>query len=70
MFEKEMDLNYLRISEKDRELRKINFIISSVFCTEHHVAAHLEIKGSKWMLSTCCQEHGEYIARVIDELLE
>lgn len=70
MFEKEIDLNYLGINETNRALRKINFIISSIFCSKHHVTAHLEIRDSKWMLSTCCQEHGEYIARVIDELLE
>jgi hypothetical protein len=70
MFEKEINLNYSNISEKNRALRKINFIISSIFCSKHHVTAHLEIKGSKWMLSTCCEEHGEYIARVIEELLE
>ena len=70
MFEKEIDLDLLRISEKDRALRKINIIISSVFCAKHHVTAHLETKDSKWILFTCCQEHGEYIASVIEELLE
>jgi hypothetical protein len=70
MFEREIDLNYLKITEKNRTLRKINFIISSIFCDKHHVTAQLEINGSKWILSACCQEHGEYIARIIDELLE
>lgn len=70
MFGKEIDFNFSKIREKNRILIKINSIISSIFCPEHLKVAHLEIKNSKFILSTCCQEHGETISRVIDEILE
>jgi len=69
MFKKEIDFNFSEIKEKERISTKINSIISSIFCPKHHVVAHLEIKDSKFILSTCCREHGEYISRVIHEIL-
>jgi hypothetical protein len=69
MFKKEIDFNFSETKEKERILIKINSIISSIFCPKHHAVAHLEIKDSKFLLFTCCREHGEYISRVIHEIL-
>lgn len=69
MFKKEIECNFSEIKGKNQMLTKINSIISSIFCPKHHVVAHLEIKDSKFILFTCCREHGEYISRLIHEIL-